>query len=509
MNKIRKIIELQETTDLSLRQIAKALNVSRPVVTQYVRDIKKSGLKYEKLKQISDSDLLDLLDNNKKSKNKKYNDLVDQFTYFTKELTKKGVTLFTLWEEHKNKCSNSYSYSQFCFHFQVWKNSSEITMHQKHKAGDKTFVDYAGEPLKVTDIITREEKAIPVFVAILGSSGLTYAEATENRKSENWIRSNERAIRYFGGVTNAIVPDNLKTGVSKTCKYEPGINALYDDFAEYYRTVIVPARTYSARDKALVENAVKIIYMRIYAKLRNSVFYTIDELNEAIFELLEKHNNTNFQRLKISRRELFEQTEKQYLKSLPVELYPLKKFKQLKVQFNYHIELREDMHYYSVPFELIGKKVRVIYDERNVAIYYDSIRVYQHKRDFTVNEYTTITSHMPLNHKFYSKWSPERFKSWAFKVGNNTENIIEEVLSSRKHPEQAYKVCLGILSLAQKHSSRLLEKACKKAIYLGTASYKKIKLLIEQIKENEIHPVLDFEEKTIEHENIRGEKYYN
>ena len=208
---------------------------------------------------------------------------------------------------------------------------------------------------------------------------MTYAEVSFSQKSEDWIRSNEHAFIYCGGVTQAIVPDNLKSGVTQTNRYEPGINIMFDDFAEYYQTVILPARVRRPQDKALVENAVNLVYQRIYAPLRNSMFYSLEELNEAIWDLLEQHNNTPFQRLKTSRRELFDNIEKPVLKPLPKERYAIKQCKELTVQFNYHIELREGRHYYSVPWQLKGKRVRVVYDDRNVAIYYDNIRIIQHK----------------------------------------------------------------------------------------------------------------------------------
>ena len=249
------------------------------------------------------------------------------------------------------------------------------------------FVDYAGKKFTIYDRLTKKEREVETFVAILGSSNLTYAEASESQKSQDWIRSNENAFHYFGGVTRAIVPDNLKSGVIKADKYEPEINPVYNDFAEYYRTVIIPARSRRPKDKALVENAVKLIYQRVYAPLRDRVFYSLEELNQAIRDLLEEHNNKPFQRLKYSRRELFEETEKSVLKTLPREPDPMKEFKNLTVQYNYHVELREDRHYYSVPWKLKGQKVKVVYDERNVAIYHDNIRIVQHQRSYKPNGY--------------------------------------------------------------------------------------------------------------------------
>ena len=248
-------------------------------------------------------------------------------------------------------------------------------MHIKHKAGDKMFVDYAGDKLTYVDRKSGKERSVETFVAILGASGLTYAEASVSQEKEEWIRSNERAFWYFGGASDAIVPDNLKSAVNSADRYEPEINPDFAEFAEYYGTVILPARVREARDKALVENAVKLVYQRIYAPLRNRTFYSLEELNEALWGLLEEHNNKAFQRLKISRRELFERTERGALKSLPAVRYPMKTTKWVTVQFNYHVELREDLHYYSVPYYLYQKepktKMKMVYDDRIVALYYD------------------------------------------------------------------------------------------------------------------------------------------
>jgi transposase len=373
MKKIRGIIRLKETSELSERQIAKALNISRPVVAQYIKDFRSSGLTYEQTKKMPDSQLLSLFEK-KRNGNVKYEKLVGKFPGYIQELKKTGVTLMILYSEYQKEHPEGYSYSQFCYHFQVWRNASKLTMHIDHKAGDKMFVDYAGDKLEIVDPKTGEIHSVEVFVAILGASQLTYVEASFSQKSEDWIRSNERAFLYFKGVTNAVVPDNLKSGVTNSNKYEPRINFMFDDFADHYGTVILPARVRRPQDKALVENAVKIVYQRIYAPLRNRTFFSLEELNEAIWVLLEQHNNTQFQRLKISRRGLFERIEKQALKALPKQRYAIKQCRELTVQFNYHVELREDRHYYSVPWQFKGKRVRVIYDDRIVAIYYDNIR---------------------------------------------------------------------------------------------------------------------------------------
>jgi transposase len=514
MKKIREVIRLKMSTGLSDRQIARALNISRPVVAKYWRGFQASRLEPERIESMADSELLQKLENQPRiEKCAKYRRLAHYFPYFVKELKRKGVTLQHLWEEYRQKHPDGYQYSQFCYHFQMWRNASEVSMHIEHKAGDKMFVDYTGEKLVIMDHKTGEEKPLEVFVAILGASELTYVEATPSQEKQEWIRSNERAFWYFGGVTAALVPDNLRSAVSHSNYYEPGINPTFDDFASYYGTVIIPTRVREARDKALVENAVRLVYQRIYAPLRNRVFYSLEELNEAIWELLEEHNNKSFQRLDISRRVLYKQVEKSALKPLPKERYPMKNTKWVTVGFNYHVELREDRHYYSVPYYLRkrGQKttVKMVYDERIVAIYYDNIRVAQHKRDCTPNGYTTLPEHMPPNHRFYAEWSPQRFCTWAKSIGEEVLQVIEEVLKSRKHPEQAFRVCLGILSLAKKYGAHRLNNACGKANRFGTCSYKRIESMLKLGMEEEQHPELELVSSIPAHENIRGSQYYS
>jgi len=507
MKKIRDVIRLKETCDLSERKIAKALNISRPVVAQYISDFRSCGLTYEQAKTIPDSQLLALFQKRKSEKSVKYEKLMGEFPKFIQELKKTGVTLMTLWNEYQQENPGGYSYSQFCYHFQVWRNASKLTMHIDHKAGDKMFVDYAGNKLSIVDRKTGEIRPVEVFVAILGASQLTYVEASVSQKSEDWIRANENAFLYFGGSTQAIVPDNLKSGVAHSDKYEPRINFMFEDFADHYKTVVLPARVRRPQDKALVENAVRLIYQRVYAPLRNRTFFSIEELNEAIWDQLERHNNKQFQRLKISRRGLFEEIEKAALKPLPKEKYALKQCRELTVQFNYHVELREDRHYYSVPWQLKGKRVRVIYDERNVAIYYDNIRIAQHRRDHTPNEYTTLHTHMPANHRYYSEWTSDRFIRWARSIGDNVKEVIKVVLKSRKHPEQAFKTCMGILNLVKKYGPDRLDMACEKALDFGFYSYQRIKNILDRGLEKDIFTEPK-EHYISSHENLRGSEYY-
>ena len=507
MEKIKEIVRLGEELSLSNRTIARALRVSRPVVAQYLSDFRATGLKYSEIKDISHSDLLEILGQNKRFHDQRYELLSRRFEGYVKELKRVGVRMQVLWEEYKQDHPDGYSYSQFCYHFQVWRNASTVTMHIEHKAGDKMFVDFTGKKLFLTDPKTGKKREVEVFVAVLGASQLTYVEATESQQQADWIRANENALWYMGGVPQAIVPDCLKSGVTKGDKYDPDINPGYADFARHYGTIILPARPHKAQDKALAENTVKIAYSRVFAPLRDRDFYSLRELNRDIRQKLEGHNNRCFQRLKINRRQLFEEIERSALKPLPPNKYELRSFRRVKVQFNYHVYLSCDRHYYSVPWHYKGKKAKIIYTDSSVEVYHDNIRIAFHQRDRGENKYTTLPEHMPPHHRFYHDWSPERMKRWAGKKGSSVRELVEKILQSKAHPEQAYKVCLGIINLSKKYDKRRVDLACRRALEFQYYSYKAVKNILEKgldrIEERTLFP-----QELPDHENIRGSHYY-
>lgn len=482
VKKIREILKHNCNEKLSIRQIAKLTGISKTVVSEYLSTFKKTNYSCEKIAEMSDTELMELFKGKKEENNARYRELLGQMPYFAKELKRTGVTRQLLWEEYSKNNPNAFGYSQFCHHLQCWQNIQGLSMKQFHTPGEKMFIDYTGDKLTYFDGRGGEKKMTEVFVAVLGASGLTYAEATESQKKEDFIRSVERSFIYFGGVTKTVVPDNLKSAVTKASKYEAEINPMFDDFAEYYRTIILPARAYRPKDKALVENAVRLMYQRIFAPLRNREFYSLEELNEAVREKLEAHNNRKMQVLQVSRCELFEEIEKSELKTLPSAPYPMKSFENHKVAPDYHVLLSADKHYYSVPWQLKGKQVRIIYDERTVAVYHDNIRVAGHYRDRKTGGYTTISDHMPHSHKFYASWSVEKFQRWAISIGDETLMVINHLLESKQHPEQAFKSCIGILNLGQKSNSHDLNLACRRAFNYGRISYRGVKESLEYVK---------------------------
>ena len=506
MKQIKEIIRLHEEGFLSERGIARALKMSRISVKKYLLKAKDIGLTFEKIKDINNDQVDQLLYPTEKTR-EKHEILSEYFPSFVKRLKEKGMTLQILWEEYKEKHPDGLMYSRFCYHYHNWRKSLDVYMHQDHKAGDKMFVDFAGEHLKMIDPITGAEKEVEVFIAILGASQLTYVEAVESQQKHDWIKCNQNALFYFGGVPCAIVPDNLKSGVSRACKYDPDINPEYLDFSIHFKTTILPARPGMSTDKALVENMVGIVYTRIFVPLRKQVFYSLEDMNEAIKIELGKHNNMKFQKLPYSRRGLFNEIEKDVLKSLPVERFVIKKYAHPTVQFNYHVELREDVHYYSAPHQYSGKKTTMIYTDTIVEIYLKNTRIAMHKRDRTPNGYTTLPEHMPAKHRFMAEWTPERMICWGEKIGEYVKEMTVKLFQSRGHPEQAFKVCLGLLNLTKTYPDERINNACRRALHFNCYTLKAVKNILkknfDKVEENTL-----LDEPLPSHKNLRGSEYY-
>ena len=507
VEKIREILRLSCELKLSIRKIADVLEISKTSVGEYLAEFKRSDLRYQDIIQMKDTEVLDLFEKKNRENNPMYEVLSGEFPYYEKELARVGVTLYLLWEEYKERYPEGFSYSRFCHHYRMWEGKLKAGMHIEHKAGDLTYTDFTGKKMHYVDPVTGEIIDAEIFLTVLGASQLIYVEATKSQQSEDWIWANENAWIYYGGATKGICPDNLKSAVNKACNYEPLLNETYDDLARHYRTVILPTRPGKPKDKPLVENAVRIVYQKIFAPLRNQTFFSLQELNQAIWERLEVVNNIPFQRLKISRRELFNEIEKNELQPLPAERYEIKCYQISKVEFHHHIYLKEDKHYYSVPYQYTGKKVKTIYTTRMVEIYHDNVRIAIHKRDRKKYGYTTEKSHMPANHQFVKGWNTERFTKWASKLGGSVETFIELLIESKEHPQQAFKSCLGVLKLEKKYTSGDLEKVCKRALQYNTISFR----FIDNALKNNVHKMEEDTQFNLTlpfHENIRGKENY-
>jgi transposase len=382
-------------------------------------------------------------------------------------------------------------------------------MPTTHKAGGKLFIDYAGKKLHIIDRETGEIKPVEIFVATLGASQYTYLEASFTQQIPDFINSAQNALHYFGGVPACIIPDNLKSAVTKSNKYEPFINEQFAGFDAHYDTSIMPAHALKPKDKSLVEGAVNIAYTRIYAALRNSEFYNLNELNKAVKKILESYNKVPFQKKSHSRTDLFESLEKEALKPLPTDKYELKQYKIATVQKNCHVYFAPDKNYYSVPNAYIGKKVKMILCQNMVEIYHNQNRIALHVRSRKAYAYQTTKEHMPVSQTYNNGWNPEYFMSWAAKIGTFTMESVEKILNQKQYPEQNYKSCVGVLILASKTSKERLENACKRALLYEAVGYNQIKNILEKgLDKQQEEPSL-FVATAITHKNIRGAEYYN
>ena len=507
MSKVRKVIQLHHNGSSKLF-ISKYLSLSRNTVKKYIALYQLLNLNIQDINQKNDAELEELFSNSHaQNPSPKLQAVYAFFPYMEKELKRTGVTKQLMWEEYNKKHPDGLKSSQFCEHYMRWSKKVNPVMHMNHKAGDKLFVDYAGKTLQLVDRETGEVTPVQFFVGILGASQYTYAEVSLSQKKEDFIVSVENALHYFNGVPAAIVPDNLKSAVTKSNRYEPTLNETFLDFAEHYGTTILPARAYKPRDKSLAEGAVKILYQRIYPALRDQVFYTLKEMNQAIWKELEKHNNKKLTGRPASRYKLFNEIEKQALSPLPVQRYQIKQLAFATVMQNGHVLLNKDKHYYSVPYQYIRKKVKIMYTSGNVEIYYKYNRIALHKRNMQLYSYTTVKEHLASTHQFITEWTPQRFINWAGSIDDSVKLFITRLLEVKQHPEQAYKSCMGVLSYAKKVGNQRLSNACKRALEHHVYNYK----IIQKILQNGLDLIEDErvpEQHMPEHLNIRGEDYY-
>lgn len=507
MSKIRKVIQLHEQGKSKLF-ISNYLSVARNTVKKYLAIYKLLDLSLEDISKRTDAELESLfISPSAPDLPPKLKQLYAFFPYMERQLKKTGVTKLSMWQEYIEKHPDGYRSTQFCEHFRRWGKKVSPLMHMTHKMGDKMYVDYAGKTLDIVDETTGEVKAVQFFVAILGASQYTFAEASPSQKKEDFIASLENALHYFDGVPAAIVPDNLKSAVTKSDRFEPTINETLLDFSEHYQTTILPARAYKPRDKSLAEGAVKILYQRLYPHLKQEVFYSIENLNKRIRELLQEHNCKKLTGRPFSRQQLFIEDEKEELAPLPVERFEIREQAFATVLRNGHVKLGADRHFYSVPFQYIRKKVKLLYSRSTVQIYHKYNRIASHKRDPRPFYYTTMEQHLPSTHQFLSDWSPQTFIDKAAAIDEQVEGVILKILEQKQHPEQAYKSCMGILSLEKKVGRQRLINACKRALDHGIFNYR----IVQNILEKGLDKIEDTSEESgniPKHGNIRGNNYY-
>jgi len=508
MNKIREILRLCEVAQMSERKISRALGVSRPVVAHYLSQARASGLQWKDVEAVNDEELLERLKRGREPEiDPRLTRLVAALPAIIKELGRRGVTRQLLWEEYRAQDPQGYSYSQFCFHLQVHIETAEISMHLEHEPGEKLFVDFAGWKPALVDPASGATTPVELFVAVFPASGLIYIEATSGQDIDSFTTATRHTLEYAGGAPRIIVPDNLKAAVTKADHYDPVLNDTFADFARHYGCAIIPARVRKPRDKALVEAAVNLVYTQVLARSRDRHFATLEELNCALWEHLEALNDRAMKLIRLSRRQRFAYSERQQLQPLPLTPYVVRRFEHRPVQLNYHVYLRADRHYYSVPYTYRRRTVKIGYSARTVEIYSNNERIAAHQRDRRPNGYSTKLHHMPSQHRTMVEWTPERFQRWARSIGAHTEMVVAAELSAAMVPEQSFKRCLGILSLAKRYGSERLEAACRRADLYGIRTYRSVKSILAKGLEQHL-PVSPPEYQLPLHENIRGAGYY-
>lgn len=503
VRKIREILRLKYEAGLSNRAIAGACNISNSTVGEYLRRAEAAEIGWP-MGDLSDEELYKKLFGEPAPVAETTSKPLPDWEEVRKELHKKGVTLQLVWMEYIEKHPDGYKHSQFGEYYRRWKKEhNEPRMRNVHVGGERMQVDYAGMKISIVDPETGEAHLASVFVAVLPASNYAYAEAQSGEDQCNWNNGHVRAFSFYGGVVKIVMPDNLKTGVTRPNYYEPDINGSYQELAEHYQVAILPARVRKPRDKGKVENAVQNVERWVVAPLRNRTFFSLAEANRAIREKLDQFNNKMMLAVGRTRRQEFEEIDLPNLRPLPEKPYEFAIRKVARVNIDYHVEF--DKHFYSAPHSLIHQEVDLRVTEHLVQIIHKGKDVAFHPRSFKPGGYTTLREHMPPNHQFIDKINADQLLSWAEMVGPHTHALIQETLKSRTYPEQAFRSCLGILNLAKKHPSSRMELACQAVLQNKSLSYKAVKdeltWLIKQ-------PPLPDSEALPAHDNIRGHEYY-
>ena len=506
MRKIREILRLKFDGGQTNRRIARSCHVGRPTVADYLLRFEEAGLTWPAAEALDDTALEHKLFPPAPAAATPQRPVPD-WGEVHRELRRKGVTLTLLWHEYKLAHPEGYQYSWFCDQYRAWSAKLDVVMRQEHRAGEKLFVDYAGQTVEVVDRRTGEVRQAQIFVAVLGASSYTYAEATWTQQLPDWIGSHVRAFSFFGGVPELAVPDNLRSGVSKAHRYEPDLNPTYMDLASHYGVAVLPARVRKPRDKAKAEAGVLLVERWILAVLRHRTFFSLAELNREIARLLERLNTRPFKKLPGTRRELFEQLDRPALRPLPAQPYEFAEWKKVRVNIDYHVEIAG--HYYSVPYQLVRKTLEARYGERTVECFHKGQRVASHPRSHLKGRHTTVPEHMPASHRSYAEWTPQRLVRWAAKTGPATASMVQSILERRAHPQQGFRSCLGIMRLGKSFGEARLEAACRRALTLGACSYKSIESILRQGLDRSALPEQQDLDLTIEHDNIRGADYYH
>ena len=513
MHKIREILRQKWCQGRRHRQIARSLGISTGMVGKIIGRARKQGLDWSGFEQLSDTELEQRL-YGVRSTGERSLRVAPDCAELDVELRKKGVTLQLLHIEYLEQRPEGYRYTQFCEHYRRWRRKRGVVMRQVHRAGEKLFVDYSGDGPHFVEPSTGEIVECELFVAVLGASNLTWAEATLTQQSQDWIGSNTRAVEFLGGVPEIVVPDQLRSGVSEPCRYEPRIQRTYHDWAGHYATTIIPARPRKPRDKAKVESGVLIAQRWILARLRHHTFFSLGELNARIRELVEDLNARVMKRYGASRRELFERLDRPALSALPTQRFEYADWHKARVNIDYHVEV--DRHFYSAPFPLLREQLDVRLSATTVELLHRGERVGAHRRNHQRGGFTTNPAHMPSSHRKHLEWSPTRMIRWGETIGPHTARFIESLLENRPHPEQGYRSCLGTLRLEKHYGAERLEIACARALAVRARSYRHVHSILKKgldrlplCVEPEPSTATSAGQQALPlHDNLRGPTYY-
>lgn len=513
MLQIRRILQLLNEGQ-SKRQIARLLHAGRHTIDDYAFKVEQTGLSISALLKQSNEELAAFFyaDNKPHLPDKRQEDFKGKMDYFTHELTRVGVTKMLLWQEYRESFIDGYGYSQFCEYLKINSLKNSATMHFEHKPGERVQIDFAGKKLNYIDRSTGEIISCPVLVCVLPFSGYSYVEALRCASQEHLFPALGRSMSYFEGVPENVLSDNMKQWVTKSCRYEPLFNEVCEQWALHYNTSVSAARVRKPKDKPTVENMVYITYLRVFALVRNETFYSLNEINHRIRQLLEIHNRTSLQKRTYSRYDLFIQSEKQLLRALPAEPFILMHTTDAKVQKSYYVILGEDWHQYSVPHQYIGKTVKIIYDSDEVEIYLGLKRIAFHIRDYRKFGYTTVKEHMPEKHQKYNEtrgWDEDYFLKKAKEIGENAVKIMERILSGKPFVQEAYASCKGLLRLSSLYGKDRFEKACHRALPSPRVNYRMINNILSNNLDMQEEDPLTLFPSIPDHENIRGADYYN
>lgn len=507
MRNIREILRLHFEAKLSIRQISACTKASVGGVQKLLAKVKQSGITWPLPSDIDDAQLAKIIypraDVGASSQLQ-----APDWTQVHMELKAKGVTKRLLWEEYTQQYPNRcYSYSQYCDRYLNWLKKQKRSMRQTHKAGEVLFVDYAGQTVPIVNGTTGEVRFAQIFVAVMGASNYTYAEATETQTLPDWLMSHVRTFNFLGGLPKVVVPDNLRSGVSKACRYDPELNPSYQQLAAHYGVAIIPARPRKPKDKAKAEVGVQIIERWILAKLRHHTFFSLAELNQCIKVLLEDVNNRPFKQLPGNRKQSFESLDKPVLNPLPKHPYQYREIKTVKVNVDYHIQY--DQHLYSVPHHLVGEKLELHATDNLIELFFCSRRIASHVRSHRPGT-TTVPEHMPVRHEKHHQWTPGRLMNWAKDLGDHVLIWVQVQLKQKAHEQQAYRVCLGLLSLSKQYPSERLNAACRIANNNGLYRLKNVKEILlsnqDKLIKTDSEPTVSLPQN---HENIRGPRSFH